>query len=222
VYRCFYVGLYVGVDAHKATSHITVMDDAGKVVQRKQVPRSQRGLRDDWRPTTSRRRPCSRQATGGVPSMTGSTSSPTTSSSRIPRRSRDRGREDQDGQNRLRNARTPSADQSHPAYAPSKETRAVKRVLRQRMFLARIQTMVKNRIHSLLSQHSLEPPAASDLFGRTGLQWLLTPNVLGSTGAPSTPSTSARPASTPPRCGRPWCPGGSSAGRSGGGRTANE
>ena len=38
--------LYVGVDAHKATSHITVMDDAGKVLQRKQVPTSLSGLRD--------------------------------------------------------------------------------------------------------------------------------------------------------------------------------
>ncbi len=36
----------MGVDAHKATSHITIMDDAGKVVQRKQVPTSHRGLRD--------------------------------------------------------------------------------------------------------------------------------------------------------------------------------
>lgn len=58
------------------------------------------------------------------------------------------------------------------AYAPSKDTRAVKRVLRQRMFLVRVQTMVKNRIHSLLSQHPLEPPAVSDLFGKAGLHWL--------------------------------------------------
>ena len=60
------------------------------------------------------------------------------------------------------------------AYAPSKGIRAVKRVLRQRMFLVRVQTMMKNRIHALLSQHSLEPPAASDLFGKVGLAWLRT------------------------------------------------
>ncbi len=38
--------LYVGVDGHKATSHITIMDGAGKVLQRKQVPTSLGGLHD--------------------------------------------------------------------------------------------------------------------------------------------------------------------------------
>lgn len=59
-----------------------------------------------------------------------------------------------------------------PAYAPSKDIRAIKRVLRQRMFLVRVQTMVKNRIHALLSQHPVERPELSDLFGRAGMQWL--------------------------------------------------
>lgn len=44
------------------------------------------------------------------------------------------------------------------AYAPSKAIRAVKRVLRQRMFLVRVQTMVKNRLRALLSQHAVQTP----------------------------------------------------------------
>ncbi len=36
--------LYVGVEAHKATSHITVMDAAGTVLQRKRVPSSPSGV----------------------------------------------------------------------------------------------------------------------------------------------------------------------------------
>ena len=32
--------------------------------------------------------------------------------------------------------------------------------------------MVKNRIHALLSQHPVERPEVSDLFGKAGLQWL--------------------------------------------------
>ena len=43
------------------------------------------------------------------------------------------------------------ADLIPEAYAPSKEARATKRVLRQRMFLLRLQTMVKNRVRALLS-----------------------------------------------------------------------
>lgn len=46
------------------------------------------------------------------------------------------------------------------------------RVLRQRMFLVRLQTMVKNRIRALLSQHGISPPPVSDLFGKKGLSWL--------------------------------------------------
>jgi transposase len=64
------------------------------------------------------------------------------------------------------------ADLIPEAYAPSKETRATKRVLRQRMFLVRLQTMVKNRVWALLWQHGIEPPPVSDLFGKKGLTWL--------------------------------------------------
>jgi transposase len=58
------------------------------------------------------------------------------------------------------------------AYAPSKEGRAVRRVLRQRMFFVRLQTMVKNRIHALLSQHAIVLPDVTDLYGKAGLAWL--------------------------------------------------
>jgi transposase len=41
------------------------------------------------------------------------------------------------------------------------------------MFLVRVQTMVKNRVRALLSQHGLEPPpVVSELFGKKGLSWL--------------------------------------------------
>jgi hypothetical protein len=40
------------------------------------------------------------------------------------------------------------------------------------MFLVRVQTMVKNRIHALLSQHPVGYPDVSDLFGKAGRQWL--------------------------------------------------
>ncbi len=38
--------LYVGVDAHKNTSHITVVDTAGKILRRKEVPSTPAGVRD--------------------------------------------------------------------------------------------------------------------------------------------------------------------------------
>jgi len=61
------------------------------------------------------------------------------------------------------------------AYVPDKETREAKNILRQRMFFVRIQTMVKNRIHTILDRHPeilSQAPDVSDLFGASGMEWL--------------------------------------------------
>jgi len=64
------------------------------------------------------------------------------------------------------------ADLIPEAYACPAEIRALKRVLRQRMFLVRIKTMIKNRIQALLHQHDLKKPDMSDLFGASGRRWI--------------------------------------------------
>jgi len=67
------------------------------------------------------------------------------------------------------------ADLLPRAYAPSKQTRELKNVLRQRMFFIRVQTMVKNRIYDVLDRHPevvSQAPEVSDLFGAAGMQWL--------------------------------------------------
>jgi len=61
------------------------------------------------------------------------------------------------------------------AYVPNRETRDAKNILRQRMFFVRVQTMVKNRIHTILDRHPeilLQAPDVSDLFGASGMEWL--------------------------------------------------
>lgn len=60
------------------------------------------------------------------------------------------------------------------AYVCDKETRIAKNILRQRMFLVKLSTMVKNRIHLIIDRHpeikwQIDP---SDLFGKQGLEWL--------------------------------------------------
>jgi len=65
------------------------------------------------------------------------------------------------------------ADLLPRAYAPSKETRDIKHILRQRMFYVRIKTMVKNRIHNILDRHPellFEVSGFSDLFGAAGMK----------------------------------------------------
>lgn len=67
------------------------------------------------------------------------------------------------------------------AHIPSKETREIKYRLRQRMFLVRIQTMLKNRIHDLLDRNHIEVGGEeedfSDLFGKAGMKYLKSLNL---------------------------------------------
>ena len=59
------------------------------------------------------------------------------------------------------------------AHIPRRETRARKNLLRQRLYWARLRTMLRNRIHALLDrQHELELPQCSDIFGVRGLGFL--------------------------------------------------
>lgn len=61
------------------------------------------------------------------------------------------------------------------AYVRPAAQRGTQQLLRQRLFLVGLRTMVKNRIHVLMDrQPELRDTARrfSDLFGRAGLAWL--------------------------------------------------
>lgn len=59
------------------------------------------------------------------------------------------------------------------AYAPSREMREAREILRQRMFFVRVQTMVKNRIRRTIDKHpELERPKFKEVFGTYGIEWL--------------------------------------------------
>ena len=58
-------------------------------------------------------------------------------------------------------------------HAPAPANRSRKHVIRQRLFLTRVRTMVRNRVHTLIArQRQLERPVFSDQFGKKGLHWL--------------------------------------------------
>lgn len=166
--------LYVGVDAHRVKSHITILSESGAVVKRTQIPTSLAGLRGvlagysepmqavleasySWGPVYDwldelvddvvLAHPAKVRAIADARIKTDTIDSATL-------------------------AHLLRADLIPTAYAPSKEVRAAKRVLRQRMFMVRIRTMIKNRISALLSQHSIQRPPVTDLFGKRGLTWL--------------------------------------------------
>ena len=57
-------------------------------------------------------------------------------------------------------------------HVPAKEVRDQKNLLRQRVWLVKIQTMVKNRIHNIIDRNHLTVPNKTDLFGSHGRAWM--------------------------------------------------
>jgi len=67
------------------------------------------------------------------------------------------------------------ADLIPECYIRAKSSRRIQQVLRQRMFLVRLQTMVKNKIHNLIYRQEEareQVQRFSDLFGVKGMQFL--------------------------------------------------
>jgi transposase len=166
--------LYAGVDAHKATAHVTVMDETGKIMRRQQIPSSPAGVREalgdykepvkavleasyTWGPMYDWLAELADEVVLAHPARVRAIAAARIKTDKI------------DSQTLAHLLR---ADLIPAAYAPSKDVRAIKRVLRQRLFFVRLQTMVKNRIHALISQHVVERPKVSDLYGKVGLGWL--------------------------------------------------
>lgn len=166
--------LYAGVDAHRTATHITIMDENGKVLARKRVPSSSDELHKlfanyqepikavveatyNWGPVYDWLDEIVDEVVLAHPTKVRAIADARIKTDTI------------DSQTLAHLLR---ADLIPTAYAPSKETRAIKRVLRQRMFFVRVQTMVKNRIHALLTQHAIALPDVTDLYGKAGLAWL--------------------------------------------------
>lgn len=60
-------------------------------------------------------------------------------------------------------------------HAPDAANRSRKHVIRQRLFLVRMRTMIRNRVHTVVArQRGIERPVFSDQFGKKGLHWLRT------------------------------------------------
>lgn len=57
-------------------------------------------------------------------------------------------------------------------HVPTKEVRNQKNLLRQRMWLVKIQTMIKNRIHNIIDRNHCTLPEKTDLFGSHGRAWM--------------------------------------------------
>jgi transposase len=67
------------------------------------------------------------------------------------------------------------ADLIPMAYVPTQDARTAREILRQRMFLVRMSTMVKNRVLTILARHPELPPSPGKLiFSQKNRPWLET------------------------------------------------
>lgn len=166
--------LYVGVDVAVKESQITVMDETGKIVKRQRVPSSREGLHDALRGYAQPLRAVLETSYnwGPVYDWLEEVTEEVVLAHPTKVRAIAEARIKTDAIDSETLAHLLRADLIPAAHAPSKAIRARKRVLRQRLFFVRVQTMLKNRIQALVSQHALTPPAVSDLYGKAGLQWL--------------------------------------------------
>lgn len=166
--------LYVGVDAHKATTQVTIVDETGKIIKRKRIESSQAGVQAVLEPYREPLKAVLEASFSWGPmyDWLGEVADEVVLAHPAKVRAIADARIKTDKIDSEILAHLLRADLIPAAYAPTKEVPAVKRVLRQRMFLVRVQTMLKNRIWTLLHQHAMTPPGATDLYGKAGMAWL--------------------------------------------------
>jgi transposase len=63
------------------------------------------------------------------------------------------------------------ADLIPESYVPSREMRETRSLVRHRLSIVKVRTMVKNKIHVIIDRNGLKHEF-SDLFGKAGISWL--------------------------------------------------
>jgi transposase len=168
---------YVGVDYHKKSTYVTVMDERGRVVKEGQIANTPEALAAllggtaqgasavleagrNWPVMYDWLDALVDEVTLAHPAKVRVIAEAKVKTDRIDSRML---------------AHLLRADLIPAAYVPGAVTREQRRRLRQRMFLVRLSTMVKNRIHTLIDRHpelSRQAGGWSDLFGKAGRAWL--------------------------------------------------
>src|SRR6476620_5610261 len=65
-----------------------------------------------------------------------------------------------------------AADFLPPVWLPDERTRGLRRQVMRRAHIVRQRTRIKNQVHAILARNLAPTPPVTDLFGRTGRNWL--------------------------------------------------
>jgi len=168
---------YVGIDHHKKSNHITVMNEQGVIIRSAVVSNDRKDLREFFLslegPTSVVFESC--------PGWTVLYDNLIDCVSEIhlahPYKTRII------GEAKIKTDKIDSEILAHllrcnlipEAHIPNKEVQHVRHLIRQRIFFVRLRTMTKNRIHHLVERNHLAKvvsEAFTDLFGKKGIDFL--------------------------------------------------
>jgi transposase len=168
---------YVGIDHHKKSNHITVMDEHGTVIKRGTVSNRRKDLEGflqslkgpssavfessaGWTVLYDNLADCVSEMHLAHPYKTRIIAEAKIKTDKI---------DSEILAHLLRSNMVPEA------HIPSKEVQHIRHLVRQRLFFVRLRTMSKNRMHRLIERNHLAEvvsDAFSDVFGKAGMAFL--------------------------------------------------
>ncbi len=177
---------YVGVDYHKKYSHVTAIDEEGKVTRSKRLENKPEQFEEFFKrlggPSEA---VLEASRTWGVmydllEELEEVESVELAHSQKVRAIAEAKIKTDKIDSHIL--AQLLRADLIPAAYIPGKQTRSYKEMIRQRVFLVRMRTRLKNRIHVVLDRIHVPLPSVTDLFGKRGTEYLKKLNLPGVDG----------------------------------------
>jgi transposase len=177
---------YVGIDYHKTYSHVTAIDEEGKVILSRRLENKPAQFQTFFRALGGRSEAVLEASrTWGVmydllEELEGVESVQLAHSQKVRAIAEAKIKTDRIDSEIL--AQLLRADLIPAAYIPGRQTRSYKEIIRQRVFLVRMRTRLKNRIHVLLDRLHIPLPSVTDVFGKRGTEYLRKLNLPGVDG----------------------------------------
>jgi len=167
---------YVGIDYHKKYSHVTAIDEKGSVIRSKRLENKPESFQEFFKRLDGPSEAVLEASrTWGVmydllEDLEEVESVELAHSLRVRAIAEAKIKTDKIDSHIL--AQLLRADLIPGAYIPDKETRLFKEMIRQRIFLVRMRTRLKNRIHVLLDRLHIPLPSVTDIFGKRGIDYM--------------------------------------------------
>jgi transposase len=177
---------YVGIDYHKKYSHVTAIDEEGRVIRSRRLDNRPESFQEFFgRLQGPSETVLEASRTWGVmydllEEIEGVESVELAHPQKVRAIAEAKIKTDKIDSHIL--AQLLRADLIPAAYIPGKQTRSYKEMVRQRVFLVRMRTRLKNRIHVLLDRLHVPLPSVTDIFGKRGTDYLRKLNLPGVDG----------------------------------------